>query len=87
MLMVRPEFFYFLFYRPSGPNVLKIENKNKRDFFSILFLYFPPTHASTVLDSNYVFLFCFFYCSQADYIAILIGKIKIRFIQTIFQLN
>ena len=49
-------------------------------FFSILFLYFPPTQPSAVLEFNYVFSFCLFYCSQVD-------LSKIKFIRTIFQLN
>ena len=47
---LRPEFFHFSFYRPSRPNFLK--KKKKSFFFSILFLYFPPTHASTQLEFN-----------------------------------
>ena len=43
-------FFYFSFYRPSRPIFLKIEN---------FILYFPPTHASTVVEFNYVFRFVF----------------------------
>ena len=50
--LFRPVFFYFSFYRPSRPN----------------FFYFPPTHASKVLEFSYVFLFCLFYCCQVDYI-------------------
>ena len=46
--------FYFSIYRPSRPYVLKIEKKDIF-FFSILFLYFPPTHSSIVPDFNYVF--------------------------------
>ena len=46
-------FFIFCFTDPPDPIVLKIE-KNKR-FFSILFLYFTPTHASTVLEFNFGF--------------------------------
>ena len=30
--------------------------------------FFPPTHASSVLEFNYGFSFCRFYCSQVDYI-------------------
>ena len=47
-------FLYLSFYRTSRPNFLKIEKKN--NIFSILFLYFPPIHASTVLEINSVFL-------------------------------
>ena len=54
VFLIRPEFFYFSFYQRSRPNFLKIEKKNKR-FFSILVLYFPLTHASKVLEFNYVF--------------------------------
>ena len=57
---------YFSFYRPSQPNFLKIEKKIKAIFFSILFLFFPPTYASTGLEFNYVFSFCLFYYSQVD---------------------
>ena len=64
--LIMPEFFYFSFCRPSGSNFFKIETKIKRDFFSILFLYFPLTHASTVLEFNYVFSFRLSYCSQVD---------------------
>ena len=58
-------FFFFSFYRPSRPNALKTEKKKnthtkKKNRF--LFLYVPPTHASTVLELNY----CLFYCSQID---------------------
>ena len=60
---IRPEFFYFSFYRLSRPNFLKI-----KFFFSILFLYFPPTHATTVLKFKYMYVFSFslFYCSKID---------------------
>ena len=34
---LRPEFFYFLFYRPSRPNFLEIENKIKEIFFQFYF--------------------------------------------------
>ena len=65
-----PGFVCFVLYKPkiSGEHLqehwssgLKIEKKYKR-FFSISFLYFPPTHASTVLK----FSFCLFYCSQVN---------------------
>ena len=36
-IKVRPEFFYFSFYRPSRPNFLEIEKNNKRDFFQFYF--------------------------------------------------
>ena len=52
---IRPEFFYFSFYRPSRPNFLEIEKKIKEIFFNFIF-YFPPTHASTVLKFSYFFL-------------------------------
>ena len=60
-----PEFFYFSFNRPSRPNFLEIEKKIKEIFFNFIF-YFPLTHASTVLEFSYVFLFCLFYCCQVD---------------------
>ena len=56
--MLRPEFFYFSFYRPSRPNFLEIEKKIKEIFFNFIFL-FTPTHASTVLEFSYVFWFVF----------------------------
>ena len=66
---VRPDCFHFSFYGPSRPIFLKIEKKNKRDFFLFLFFYFPPTHANTALEFNYVFFsICLFYCSQVDLI-------------------
>ena len=39
-LSIRPEFFYFSFYRPSRPNILEIEKKIKEIFFSILLFLF-----------------------------------------------
>ena len=37
VLLIRPDFFDFLFYRPSRPNFWEIEKKIKEFFFSILF--------------------------------------------------
>ena len=51
---IRPEFFYFSFYRTSRPNFLEIEKTIKEIVFNFIF-YFPPTHASTVLEFSYVF--------------------------------
>ena len=65
LFLLRPEFFYFSFYRPSRPNFLEIEKKIKEIFFSILFFYFPPTHASTVLEFSYVFWFNFVFSIAA----------------------
>ena len=59
-------FFIFRFTDPTESIFWKLKKKNKRDFFSILFFYFPPTHASTVLEFNCVFSFCLFYCCQVD---------------------
>ena len=74
--------FYFSFYRPYRPNFLKIEKKIiKEIFFNFLFLFFPPTHASTVLEFN-SFFFCFVFSTAARLILL-----KIKFIRTIFQLN
>ena len=36
---LRPEFFYFSFYRPSLPYFLKIEKKIKEIFFNFIFLF------------------------------------------------
>ena len=47
-------FFIFRFTDPPDPFFFKLERK-KKEFFSILFLYVPLTHASTVLEFNYVF--------------------------------
>ena len=58
-------FFYFSLYRPSRPNFLEIEKQIKVIFFNFIF-YFPPTHASTVLEFSYVFSFSLFYCCQVD---------------------
>ena len=57
-------FFIFRFTDPPYQIFWKLK-KNKR-FFSILFFYLPPTHASTVLEFSYVFWFCLFYCCQVD---------------------
>ena len=57
--LIRPEFFYFSFYRPSRPIFLEIGKKIKEIFF---IFFFPPT----VLEFSYVFLFCLFYCCQVD---------------------
>ena len=55
---LRPEFFYFSFYRPSRPNFLDIEKKKER-FFSILFFYFlrlmPVQYWSSVMFFHFVF--------------------------------
>ena len=64
-ILIRPEFFYFSFYRPSRPNFLEIEKKKKERFFSILFFYFPPTHASTVLYWSSVMFFGFVFSIAA----------------------
>ena len=48
-------FFMFRFTDPPDPIFWKLKKKKKR-FFSILFFYFPLTHASTVLE----FAFCLF---------------------------
>ena len=37
--LLRPEFCYFSFYRPSRPYFLKIEKKNKRDLFNFIFVF------------------------------------------------
>ena len=52
---IRPEFFYFSFYRPSRPNFLKIETKNRRDCFRFYFFLFHRL----ILKFNYVFRFVF----------------------------
>ena len=57
MLLTKARVFYFSFYQPSRPNFLKIE-KNKRDFF-FQFIF--------VLEFNYVFSFCLFYCTGAQF--------------------
>ena len=36
---IRPEFFYFSFYRPSRLNFLKIEKKIKDIFFNFIFVF------------------------------------------------
>ena len=66
-------FVFFCFFCFTDPPDQFFEDYKKEIYFLILFLYFHPTHASTVLDSNYVFFF--FVCSQVDYIAILKNKI------------
>ena len=38
-MALRPEFFYFSFYRPSRPNFLEIEKKIKEIFFNFIFLF------------------------------------------------
>ena len=38
-MALRPEFFYFSFYRPSRPNVLEIEKKIIEIFFHFIFLF------------------------------------------------
>ena len=48
--------YYFSFYRSSLPNIFKIEKKKKKKKISILFLYFPPTHASSVPEFILSFL-------------------------------
>ena len=61
MVRVGHSFFYFSFYRPSRPNVLKIE---KRHFFFIFFCIFFRLiqYWSSIIFS----LFCLFYFSQVD---------------------
>ena len=59
LVILRPEFFYFSFYRPSLPNFLEIEKKIKEIFFNFIF-YFPPTHAVQLC----FFCFCLFLCCQ-----------------------
>ena len=54
MEIIRPEFFIFRFTDPPDPFFWKLKKK-KVIFCSILFFYFPPTHASTVLEFSYVF--------------------------------
>ena len=57
--IVRPEFFYFSFYRPSRPNFLEIEKKNKRDFFQFYFFIslrlMPVQYWSSVMFFRFVF--------------------------------
>ena len=52
--IVRPEFFFLFFVLQTLPT--QFFGNLINFFFSILFLHFPPTHASTVLEFNYVFL-------------------------------
>ena len=54
MKKLRPEFFYFLFYRPSRPNFLEIEKKIKEIFFNSIFL-FPSDSCSSVMFFRFVF--------------------------------
>ena len=53
---VRPEFFYFSFYRPSRPTFLEIE---KRDFFQFCFFIslrlMPVQYWSSVMFFRFVF--------------------------------
>ena len=58
---LRPEFFYFSFYRPSRSNFLEIEKKIRDFFFNFIFL-FPSVSCSSVM----FFSFCLFYCCQVD---------------------
>ena len=86
---VRPEFFYFSFYRPSRPIFLEIEKKI-RDFFQFYFFIslrlMPVQYWSSVMFFGFVFSIAARLIKLPPVtIAILIGKIK--FIQTIFQLN
>ena len=48
-------FFIFRFTDPHDPIFLKIEKKNKRYFFQCYFLYFAPTHWSSVIFFLFVF--------------------------------
>ena len=51
---LRPEFFYFSFYRPSRPNFLEIEKKIKEIFFNFIFL-FPSDSCRSVMFFEFVF--------------------------------
>ena len=56
---VRPEFFYFSFYRPSRPNFLEIEKKIKEIFFNFIFFislrHMPVQYWSSVMFFHFVF--------------------------------
>ena len=61
--MIRPEFFclfFFCFTDPPYNIFCKIEKQS--DCFSILFLYFSLTHASTILEFMFV---CFIFSTAA----------------------
>ena len=86
---------FLFFFLPTLPTQF-FENWKKKRFFQFYFcisLRLMPDCTGVQL----CFLFCLFYCSQVDLIspsdsiwlgfANFIGKIKIKFIQTIFQLN
>ena len=53
-------FFYFLFYRPSRPNFLKIEKKIKRDFFFNFIFVFPSDSCQYSTQSS-IIIFRFVY--------------------------
>ena len=57
--MYFPGFVCFVLYLD------KISGERLQDHWSSG-LYFPPTHAKTVLELNYLFSVCLFYCSQVD---------------------
>ena len=54
LFTIRPEFFYFSFYRPSRPNFLEIEKKIKEIFFNFIFL-FPSDSCSLAMFFRFVF--------------------------------
>ena len=53
--IVRPEFFYFSFYRPSRPNFLEIEKKIKEIFFQFYFFISLRLMPVQYWSSNFVF--------------------------------
>ena len=70
-LHIRPDFFYFSFYRPSWPIFLKI---GKKEFFFNFIFIFP---SDSFKYSPGVFIFT----------AARLIQLKLEFIRTIFQLN
>ena len=63
MPILRPEFFCFIFAHPPDPIFL---NLMKKEIFLNFIFVFLTDSCSTVLEFNYVFSFCLFYCSQVD---------------------
>ena len=58
-MSLRPEFFYFSFYRPSRPNFLKIEKKKKFFFCQFYFCIFLQLMPVQYLSSDMFFRFDF----------------------------
>ena len=54
--MVRPEFFYYSFYRPSRPNFLKIKKEIKDIFLNFIFI-FPSDSCQYSTEVQ----FCFYH--------------------------